>query len=117
VAAVANAIERSAPLSSQATASPSMMQDREGRRTNVSTISGLIGKPVRFLGHVLANLTERRFRALWAQTDKNVRREELRFEAQGFRLLLRSHAGLLKMTNPACAAVIREAVEDWAKGR
>ena len=56
-----------------------MMQDREGRRTNVSTISGLIGKPVRFLGHVLANLTERRFRALWAQTDKNVRREELRF--------------------------------------
>src|SRR5262249_26304788 len=56
------------------------------------------GKPVRFLGHVLANLTERRFRALWAQTDKNVRREELRFVAQGFRLLLRSHAGLLKMT-------------------
>jgi hypothetical protein len=38
---VPDEIERGdAPLSSQATASPSMMQERERRRANVSTISG-----------------------------------------------------------------------------
>jgi len=40
MAAVANEIERGNAVSPQATSSPSMMQERERRRANVSTISG-----------------------------------------------------------------------------
>ena len=39
MAAVANEIERGNAVSPQATASPSMMQERERRRANVSTIA------------------------------------------------------------------------------
>ena len=40
MAAVANEKNEATPLSSQATASPSMMHERERRRANVSTIGG-----------------------------------------------------------------------------
>ena len=47
---------------------------------------------LRFAGTVSlpADLTERRFRALWAQTDKNTREEELRFR-QVVKLLCPEH--------------------------
>jgi hypothetical protein len=42
---VANALNNATPLSSQATASPSMMQERERSRASASTISGRSNLP------------------------------------------------------------------------
>jgi hypothetical protein len=67
------------PLSSQATASPSMMQERERRRANVSTISGK---------RWVRSLPARRF----SKTNFGGRRESLRGSTRrAAQLRLRTH--------------------------
>ena len=57
------------------------LAEREGRPTAWVTFRLRFERFLRFAETVSlpADLTERHFRALWAQTDKNTREEELRF--------------------------------------
>ena len=57
------------------------LAEREGRSPAWVTFRLRFERFLRFAGTVSlpADLTERRFRALWTQTDKNTREEELRF--------------------------------------
>ena len=68
------------------------LAEREGRSTAWVTFRLRFERFLRFAGTVSlpADLTERRFRALWAQTDKNTREEELRFR-QVVKLLCPEH--------------------------
>jgi len=69
------------------------LAEREGRSPAWMTFRLRFERFLRFARTVspLTSLTERRFRALWAQTDKNPREEELRF-CQIVKLLCPEHA-------------------------
>src|SRR5262245_1357407 len=79
---------------------------RFGRFLHFATMMG-----VRNDDPLLANLTERRFRALWAQTDKNVRREELRFH-QIIKLLCSEHDVTSPIADEIAVAPVRDTLDD-----
>jgi hypothetical protein len=78
---------------------------RFGRFLHFATMMGVRNDPL------LANLTERRFRALWAQTDKNVRREELRFY-QIIELLCSEHGVTSPIADEIAVARVCDTLDD-----
>ena len=87
------------------------LAEREGRPTAWVTFRLRFERFLRFAGTVSlpADLTEHRFRALWAQTDKNTREEELRFR-QVVKLLCPEH-----VASPPIAvdpAQVRDTLDD-----
>ena len=87
------------------------LPEREGRSPAWVTFRLRFERFLRFAGTVSlpADLTEHRFRALWAQTDKNTREEELRFR-QVVKLLCPQH-----VASPPIAvdpAQVRDTLDD-----
>jgi len=83
------------------------LAEREGTSPAWMTFRLRFERFLRFAG--VTDLTERRFRALWAQTDKNTREEELRFR-QVVKLLCPEH-----VASPPIAvdpAQVRDTLDD-----